>query len=159
MNASVTISAERPDQPDVVRLLEARDAFSAALYPAESNHTLDLAELLRPEVSFFVARRDDAAVGCGALVCGGDQAGEVKSMFVDEAARGTGAGLALLERIEAEARAAGLPVLRLETGVDSTAARRLYEQAGYRYVEPFAPYRADPFSVFMEKPLPPLAAG
>ncbi len=158
MNESVTIGAERPDQPEIVRLLEARDALSASLYPPESDHTLDLAALLRPEVTFLVARRDGVAVGCGALVRGGADAGEVKSMFVAEAARGTGAGLALLERIEAEARAAGLPVLRLETGVASAAARRLYEQAGYRYVGPFPPYKADPRSVFMAKALTPLAA-
>ena len=46
----------------------ANNAYMAALYPAESNHGLSLADLLKPAVSFFVARMDGAAVGCGALV-------------------------------------------------------------------------------------------
>ena len=53
-------------------MLAALDAYCAGLYPAESNHLLTVDALVRPEVSFFVAR--DAAgraLGCGAgLDCG-----------------------------------------------------------------------------------------
>jgi putative acetyltransferase len=151
VSETLLIREERPDQPEVLRLLVARDALSAALYPPESNHGLDLAALLRPEVTFLVARREGAAVGCGALVrqVGGD--GEIKSMFVDECARSAGVGRALLAVVESRAQA--LTSLRLETGIHQHAALRLYRTAGYREIGPFGGYRPDPLSVFMEKRL------
>ena len=42
MNDAITIAHERPDRPDVVRLIEALDAHAIALYPPESNHLLVL---------------------------------------------------------------------------------------------------------------------
>jgi putative acetyltransferase len=147
------IRQETPDQPDVLGLLKARDAFSAALYPPESNHGLDLAALLQPEVTFLVARREGAALGCVALVRGDSGAGEIKSMFVDEAARGTGAGRALLAAVEERARSERLAVLRLETGIHQHAALGLYRAAGHREIEPFGAYGPDPLSVFMGKRL------
>lgn len=158
MSPSLLVDEEAPDQPDVIRLLEARDALLGGLYPPESCHRLDLAALLRPEVTFLVARRG-VAVGCGAVVRQGDREGEIKSMFVDEAARGTGAGRALLAAVEERARAQGLTVLRLETGIHQQAALGLYRSAGYREIEPFGCYRPDPLSTFMEKRLVPKEAG
>jgi putative acetyltransferase len=154
MSETLLIREEPPDQPEVLRLLAARDALLGGLYPPESCHRLDLAGLLRPEVTFFVARRGDVAVGCGAVVRK-DGYGEIKSMFVDEAARGAGAGRALLAAVEVRARAQELALLRLETGVHQDAALGLYRAAGYREVGPFGDYRPDPLSVFMEKRLAP----
>ena len=56
MSASITIIRETPDQPDVIALIEALDAYAIALYPPESNHLLDVASLSDPGVSFIVAR-------------------------------------------------------------------------------------------------------
>jgi putative acetyltransferase len=147
------ISAERPDQPDVIGLLGARDAYSAALYPPESNHALDLVGLLDPAVLFLVARQDGVAVGCGALVGQADGAGEVKSMWVEPRVRGTGLGRALLVAVETAARDRGVRVLRLETGVRQPEALALYRASGYGEIGPFGAYRPDPLSVFMEKRL------
>ena len=149
----LTIREERPDQPEIVSLLETRDAYMAALYPAESNHALDLDGLLAPAVTFLVARRDEAAVGCGAVVHDGNGAGELKSMWVDPTNRGTGLGRMLLEAVERSARAQGLSLLRLETGIHQPEALGLYRAAGYREIGPFGDYRPDPLSVFMAKPL------
>jgi len=74
-------------------------------------------------------------------------------MFVRPEARGLGIGRQLLEALEAHAAAAGLTVLRLETGVAQPEALRLYERAGYTRRGPFGPYAADPLSVFLEKRL------
>ena len=157
MSETLLIREETPDQPEVVHLLTARDALLGALYPPESCHRLDLAGLLRPEVTFLVARQGNMVVGCGAVVRK-DGYGEIKSMFVDETTRGTGAGRALLAAVEARAHASGLAVLRLETGIHQQAALGLYRAAGYREVEPFGDYRPDPLSVFMEKRLAPAEA-
>ena len=57
MNAeAITIAPERPDQPDVIRLIEALDAHAIALYPPESNHLLDVAALCDDAVTFLVVR-------------------------------------------------------------------------------------------------------
>jgi putative acetyltransferase len=146
-----SIRPEPPRQPEIIALLEASDANAQALYPPESNHLLDVASLEKPNVRFFVARRDGAAIGCGAIVLAGDGTAEIKRMFVTEAARGTGTAQALMATLEATARAEGVATLRLETGIHSHAALRLYERHGYTVRGPFGSYAEDPLSVFMEK--------
>jgi putative acetyltransferase len=149
------IRPEPPRQPDVIALLEASDAFSEALYPPESNHLLDVASLEKPTIRFLVARRAGIAIACGAIVLAPDGTAELKRMFVAETARGTGCAQALMAALEQAAHAEGVTALRLETGIHSHAALRLYERHGYARRGPFAEYRDDPLSVFMEKPLAP----
>ena len=153
MSETVDIAIESPGQEAARALLAAGDAVMAALYPAESNHMLDVESLLRPEVTFLLARRHGVAVGCGALVQD-DGFAEVKRLFVAEEARGTGLGARLLKRLEEIALQAGHCTVRLETGVRSLAALRLYERAGYERIPPFGGYVDDPLSVFLEKALP-----
>jgi len=132
------------------------DDYMSALYPPESNHFLDVAALLAPNVRFFVAREGVRGVGCGALVvrgAAGASYGEVKRMYVDPALRGRGLGRLILDALEAEARAAGLAFLRLETGPKQPEALGLYRRAGFAERGPFGDYAPDPLSVFMEKRL------
>jgi putative acetyltransferase len=152
VSSEVTICAESAGRDDVRALLLAASAWSASLYPPESRHGLDLANYEGYDVTLFVARCDGVAVGCGAYLLHGDGSAEVKSMFVALEARGHGIGRAILEAIEA-ALSGRATTLRLETGVKQPEAIRLYERAGFRRREPFGSYRADPLSVFMEKPL------
>src|SRR4051812_7599565 len=128
------VNQEPPRQPDVVRLIEALDAYLAARYPAESNHRLDVEALCAPEIRFFVARLAGKAIGCGALRLDPSGYGEVKRMYVDPAARGQKVGRALLLRIEEEARAERLTALRLETGIHQPEALGLYRTTGYREI-------------------------
>lgn len=151
--AGVTITPEPPRKPEVIALLHASDAFAAALYPAESNHLLDLAALEGPGVAFRVARRSGTALGCGALVVQPGGWGEVKRMFLVPHAHGLGIGRRPLAALEAEGRARGLTALRLETGIRQPAALALYRSAGWIDRGPFGSYGADPLSVFLERPL------
>ncbi|OCP01108.1 MULTISPECIES: GNAT family N-acetyltransferase [unclassified Ensifer] len=150
---AVTIALEPPRQSAVVRLLELSDAYAASLYPAESNHMVDLSSLEQPAVSFFVARRDGDVVGCCALVEAGDGTAEIKRMFVDPEARGLRVGKLLLEALEAQAEQVGFQAIRLETGIHQPEAINLYKTAGYVERPPFGDYRPDPLSLFMEKPV------
>ena len=149
------IRPEPPRQPEIIALLEASDAFSEALYPPESNHLLDVSSLEKPTVRFFVARRGGIAIACGSIVLAEDGTAEIKRMFVAEEARGSGCAQALMATLEQAARAEGVTALRLETGIHSHAALRLYERHGFARRGPFADYWDDPLSVFMEKPLVP----
>lgn len=153
----LTIAKERPDAMDIRALLAASDRYHAALYPAESNHLVDIDSLMAPPVRFLVARRADGiAVGCGALILS-QEAGlvtaELKRMWVDPATRGLGLGRRMLAALEMEARRNAVNLLRLETGISQPEALGLYRAAGYFECGPFGAYKADPLSVFMEKVL------
>jgi len=154
----IEIGIERPDQPEVAALLESSDAYMASLYPAESNHLLDLASLLLPQVTFIVARVDGKALGCGAVVDSGEGWAEVKRMFVSPAARGRQLGRRLLEEIETIAAERGATKLRLETGGKQPEALALYASSGFVEIGPFGNYGPDPLSIFMEKPIAPRGA-
>ncbi len=147
------IAIENPDQPEVIALIDALDAYQKPLYPAESHHGIDMDALRAPGVLFAVARDVAGRVcGCGAVVLMNGY-GELKRMYVPPEWRGRGLGAALLEFIEQQALANRRPVLRLETGNRQPEALRLYARAGFRECEPFGEYRPDPNSVFMEKML------
>jgi putative acetyltransferase len=150
---ALIIKQEDPAQPDVVELLRHGEAFSASLYPPESNHHLPLDALRRPEVRLLVARDEQGkAIATGALVLH-DGWAEIKRMWVEEAARGQGIAREILNALMTEAGGAGVEMLRLETGVASHAALAFYEKAGFKRRGPFADYRPDPLSVFMERPV------
>jgi putative acetyltransferase len=151
VTATLNIRPEPPDQPDVLPLIAALDAQMTALYPPESNHLLDIAALSDPAVTFLVVRDGEAVVGCGALLRDPRGWGEVKRMYVRPDRRGRGIGSQVLAELEAIARDARLPLLRLETGIHNADALTLYCRAGFAECEAFGDYRPDPLSVFMEK--------
>jgi len=70
-------------------------------------------------------------------------AGEVKRLYVAPAARGSGAGRALVDAIVNEARTIGYRNLMLDTLATMTAARALYASVGFR---PCAAYYANPLA-------------
>jgi putative acetyltransferase len=123
--------------------------------PPESVHALDLDKLRTAGVTFWSGWAGDDVAVMGALKLLDDENGEIKSMRVDDAFRGTGAGRAMLEHILAEARAMGLKTLWLETGSTEAfaPALKLYESAGFVFCGPFGDYTDDPFSRFMTKVL------
>lgn len=155
MSATLTIRREPPDQPDVLRLIEALDAQMTALYPPESNHLLDIAALSAPMVTFLVVRDERMAIGCGALKRDARGWGEVKRMYVRPDRRGRGIGKRVLAELEAIARNARLPLLRLETGIHNLDALALYRRARFVECAAFGDYAPDPLSVFMEKRVEP----
>lgn len=147
------IAEEAPDQPDVVALIEASDAYSLERYPPEGHFGTDIAGLKSPDITFLVARRDGVAEGCGAVKWFADGAAELKRIFVSEAARGLGLGRRLMARLETLAAARGVGTLFLETGPLNTEAVAMYRRLGYAECGPFADYVANPYSLFMTRKL------
>ncbi|WP_297776454.1 GNAT family N-acetyltransferase [uncultured Roseovarius sp.] len=148
----IIVEAADPKHPEASALLRASHALMESLFPPEDNFFLDIDALCEPDIRFFAARIQAQIVGTGALALR-DGYGEVKSMFVDEAARGRGIADALLRRIEDEARVLALPCLRLETGNLLEAAHKLYARHGFVLRGPFGDYPEAASSVFMEKSL------
>ena len=143
---------------DAVRaLIGELDAILSAEYPPEQRFGLALDAIFTPHIRFFVAELDGNPIGCGGVALF-DGFAEVKRMYVRDAARGKGVAQAILARLEAEARAAGLTMLRLETGIAQHAAMRLYERAAFTVCGAFGDYLTKPASalttsVFYEKSL------
>lgn len=128
-----------------------------ALYTPEQRHGLALDAIFQPHIRFFVARQNGQVAGCGGIALFADFA-EVKRMYVRPAVRGQGVADAIMARLVAEARDAGLSVLRLETGTESFAAIHFYRRSGFRDCPAFEPYASLPShriaaSVFLERPV------
>jgi len=159
---SIVIRPERPDHPQVRKLLEQLDAYLASLYQPEDNHILDEHALLAPDVTLLVAADDESIVGCGAVRRMPAEIhtqqrpyGELKRMMVDPRSRGQRIGARLLQALEALLRADRIGLALLETGAQQTEAVRLYERNGYRRRATFGGYPDNGLSVFYEKSLSP----
>jgi putative acetyltransferase len=153
----VTVELVATATDDARALVDELEQVLSAEYPPEQRHGLSIDAIFKPNIRFFVARLDGAAVGCGGVALFADFA-EVKRMYVHEAARGHGVAQALLAQIERAARGADLTLLRLETGTRQMAALRFYEREGFRVRPAFGEYAAMApefiaTSVFMEKRL------
>ncbi|HEY1963064.1 MAG TPA: GNAT family N-acetyltransferase [Rhizomicrobium sp.] len=88
----------------------------------------------------FVAEEDGAAVGWAVflmeqqevyVVESDRRTGYIAELFVDESARGTGVGKALIAACETHARAKGLNVLMIGVLPKNVRARAVYHAAGF----------------------------
>lgn len=149
----IAIARESPRQGDVTALIRQSDALMQSLYPAESNHLVDIAQLAAPNVHLLVAREQGRALGCGAFVLGANGQAEMKRVFVDPVARGKGIARAIMAALEREASRLGITLMQLETGIRQPEAIALYRKFGYAERGPFGAYKPDPLSLFMEKRL------
>jgi putative acetyltransferase len=148
----IEIKSVDPRGAEYVSLLQASDDYAASLYPAESNHMLDVETLLRPQMNFFSVVVDGTVRGCGGFWAHADYV-EIKRVWIDPSARGLGLSRKLMTVLEGEARALGFKIARLETGISQPEALGLYRALGYMERGPFGDYKLDPLSVFMEKTL------
>jgi putative acetyltransferase len=151
----LTIELVSAPTPEVRELLGELDQALSGPYSPDQRHALSVEELFQPHVRFYQVRLEGAAVACGGIAFL-DGYGELKRMYSRPSVRGRGVAKVLLRRLEAEARAAGVSLLRIETGVHQAEALRFYEGAGYRRCGPYGPYAQLPphaieTSIFYEK--------
>jgi len=147
------ITAELPDTADASALIEELESHLASLYPSPSRHGYSVEQLIREAVAFFLIREHGLPAGCGGLRIVGREYGEVKRMYVRPQFRGRGLAKLLLDHLTDHARASGLGLLRLETGIHQHAAIALYEREGFRRIPPFGEYEEDPLTRCYEKRL------
>ena len=109
----------------------------------------DADDMRDPKGAFFVAYRGPTPLGCVGLKGWGDGQGEIKRLWVSEAARGLGLATRLMDRCDVAARDLGIKVLRLDTNSALPEAARLYEKLGWVEIERF---NDDPYpDLFFEK--------
>ena len=148
---SAIITAERPDSADAIVLITELEAHLDPLYPATSRHGYSVEKLIAQAVAFFVLRDNGTPAGCGGIQLFGMEYGELKRMYVRPQFRRLGYGKLLLNHLADYARARGIGLVRLETGIHQATAIRLYERAGFQRIPPFGDYKEDSLSVFYEK--------
>lgn len=148
----IIVEKTDPHHPQATALLKQSHALMQSLFAPEDNHYLDIDDLCAPHIHFYTAREGDQVLGTAALADKTDY-GEIKSMFVDEAARGKGVADALMRQLEDTARELNLPAMKLETGDVLHAAHKLYRRYGFTDCGPFGDYVEAKSSLFMEKAL------
>ena len=82
----------------------------------------------------WIAEKDGRRAGCVMLVKKSPTVGKLRVLLVEPWARGEGVGMRLIRACVGFARRAGYKKVTLWTHRSLTAARRLYERAGFRMV-------------------------
>ena len=173
--AAVSISLAPILGAEADHLLVLSDEYMASLYPAESNHLVNSESLRTGDAVFLGAFQSSSPDAAGQLaktdtMPSGSESGEcigcvaarfyrearyaeIKRLYVQGAYRGLGLSRKLMSAIEAEILAEGIDCARLEMGIYQPEADALYRSLGYRDIQPFGEYLADPLSQFLEKSL------
>ncbi|WP_266205344.1 GNAT family N-acetyltransferase [Pontibacter kalidii] len=150
MTNIVRTNSEDPDFRALVTLLDqdlaVRDGAEHTFY-AQYNKLDKIQQVV-------VAYREGMAVGCGAIKAY-DETGiaEVKRMYVQEASRGQGIAMQVLQELEKWAAELKYTSCILETGKKQPEAIRLYQKCGYTLIPNYGQYKGIENSVCMQKQL------
>ncbi len=139
------------DDPDVNNLLNKHFIELKSVSPAGSTHVLDIAGLKDNSIKFWSLWENHELIGCGALKFLEKNHGEFKSIRVNDKFRKKGYGVKIINHLIDEAKKLGIKKLSIETGAGEFffPARKLFEKSGFKECPPFAHYKVDPNSVYM----------
>jgi GNAT superfamily N-acetyltransferase len=124
-------------------------------YGGSDRTPLTPGEFEPPHGVFLVVYVGDEPAGCGAIRRHGDDAAEIKRMYVRPAYRGRGLARLLLAELEDASRRAGRRRVVLETGTKQPEAVSLYLSSGYQPIPSFGYYRDSPLNRCLGKDLGP----
>ncbi len=94
-------------------------------------------EYSRPEGQLLLALHAGQPAGCVGLRKFDAYSCEMKRLFVSPEFHRQGIGRSLVKTLIQNAKAFGYSSMRLETGIDQTAAQRLYGSLGFKRIRPY----------------------
>lgn len=151
--------------PDAALLVEEVQGEYVARYGGRDETPIEPTYFAEPMGAFFVGYLDGRPVATGAwrrradvLVDGTSNTAEIKRMYVAPLAQRRGLARLMLAHLEDTARAAGVEVMVLETGIRQPEAIALYESSGYLPIAGFGYYKDAPLSRCMARSLLPAQA-
>jgi putative acetyltransferase len=146
------VSASTPEHLAMVRQLFEEYWQSFGFTPCFQNFAAEVASLpgyyTPPAGRLALALADGEPVGCIALRPVDLSRAEAKRLYVRPRFRGVGAGLALLEWMIAEARAAGYREMLGDTMPVMQRALAMYARLGFEQTGPYAP-DATPGAIYL----------
>lgn len=150
---ALVVRHARLDDPEVAPLLDELAEEYRRRYGDGPTFSRRPEQFVPPRGCFLAASMGGETVACGGYRALPDGAVELKRMYVRPAARGLGVARTLLARLEREAVAQGVGVIRLETGVRQPEAVALYTSAGYARIPNYGTHAQDHRSLCFEKRL------
>ena len=141
------------DHPEVNELLIKHFVELRAASPEGSTHVLDILGLKVPSIKFWSLWEDSMLMGCGALKFLEKEHGEFKSIRIHNNFRKIGNGIVVVNYLITEAKKLDIKKLSIETGAGEffKPARKLFKQCGFEPCKPFAHYKEDVNSVYLNK--------
>ena len=105
-----------------------------------------------PQGRLLLATFDDQPAGCVALKPVNENTRELKRFYGRSVFRGHKIGEQLVRTFIAEARSCGYPRAILDSHISMKAAHKIYQEVGFKFVDPPADFPEDikPVIVFME---------
>lgn len=156
MKERYTVKTDSLDSPEVKALLAEHLTEMLATSPAESVHALDAEKLKQPDITFYSAWQGENLLACLAVKKLSpntyQDTVELKSMRTAINARGKGVARFLLTHVLNLLKQSNVKQVYLETGTAPyfLAAHQLYQSIGFNFCQPFADYKIDENSAFMQ---------
>ena len=143
------------DHPEVNELLKKHFIELRAASPEGSAHVLNISGLKVASIKFWSLWENNELMGCGALKFLDADHGEFKSIRVHDNFRGKGKGAQVINHLINEAKKLKIRRLSIETGAGNyfVAARKLFNNCGFKPCPPFAHYKKDINSLYFTKHL------
>lgn len=151
------------DDPNAALLVDHMVDHLLELYPDLDRCAarLDPDDFRPPQGGWILVELEGQPVACGGVrACGafGQAVAELKRIWVEPSARGSGVSRLLLAQCELLAQALGYREVVLDTGPLQVAAMRLYEASGYRKIPNYGVNAASTFMISFAKSLAPGSA-
>ena len=139
------------DKLEVDELLKKHFIELRSVSPESSTHVLDIKGLKDPSIKFWTLWENDELIGCGALKFLDKEHGEFKSIRLADKFRKKGNGIKIIKHLIGEAKKLSIKKISLETGAGEffKPARELFILCGFKICKPFAHYKEDINSVYM----------
>ncbi len=139
------------DNQEVDKLLKKHFVELRSVSPLGSTHVLDIEGLKDSSIKFWSMWENDQLIGCGALKFLEKDHGEFKSIRVADKFRKNGNGIKIINHLIDKAKKLNIKKISIETGAGNffKPARELFILCGFKSCEPFAHYKEDINSVYM----------